>query len=185
MRLDYIKEKESLRRSWQNPEETLRRIGLRKGHNFLDVGCGYGFFTLPATRMVGKQGRVFGVDINEPAIEMIQHRLKEENLDATLSVARAEEKIFCEGCMDIVFFSIVLHDFENQHKVLSNARKMIKGTGILVNIDWKKKPLPLGPPLEKKFSPQHAISLIQDSGFRVVETVDDHRYLYTVIAKPE
>lgn len=184
MDLEYLREKENLRRAWQNPEETLRKVGLKSGNYFVDIGCGYGFFTLPASRMVGSQGRVYALDINESAIETLQRRLSAESLKATLKVGRAEQTVFCEDCMDIIFFSIVLHDFQDQHRVLDNARKMIKNSGILVNIDWKKKPLPLGPPMEKKFSPQKTISLIEDSGFSVLELTDDHRYLYTLTAKP-
>ena len=43
-------------------------IGLRPGFTFVDTGCGGGFFTLPAARMVGDSGTVYGIDINAQAI---------------------------------------------------------------------------------------------------------------------
>ena len=56
---------EDRRRKWQNPEDILREIGLETGMTFLDIGCGNGFFTLPAARMVGPAGQVYGLDSGE------------------------------------------------------------------------------------------------------------------------
>jgi len=49
-----------------------------------------------------------------------------------------------------------LHDFSDPLKVLLNARKMIKPSGRLINLDWKKEPLKFGPPLQIKFSEEKA-----------------------------
>ena len=43
-------EDEAARRRWQHPEFTLEGIGLTTGDTFIDVGCGDGFFALPAAR---------------------------------------------------------------------------------------------------------------------------------------
>ena len=48
---------ETERRTWQNPEEILTAIGLKAGQTLIDIGCGEGFFTLPAARIVGPNGR--------------------------------------------------------------------------------------------------------------------------------
>jgi ubiquinone/menaquinone biosynthesis C-methylase UbiE len=114
-------------------------------------------------------------------MQTLESRLRRENLEVVLNVAKAEDTVFCESCIDMVFFSIVLHDFQDQHKVLQNSRTMIKKRGLLVNIDWKKES-PFGPPEWKKFSPQKAISLIEEAGFKIVDVVDDHEYLYTITA---
>ena len=46
------------RRKWQNPEAILSSIGLRPGFTLIDIGCGSGFFALPAAKIVGKKGKV-------------------------------------------------------------------------------------------------------------------------------
>jgi len=51
----------------------------------------------------------------------------------------------------------------NSAKVLANARRMVKPAGNLVNLDWKKEPMELGPPLEKRFSGEVAVRLIEAS----------------------
>ncbi len=53
---------EAERRQWQEPEPILKAIGMGPGKKIADIGCGSGFFTLPAARMAGKDGAVYGVD---------------------------------------------------------------------------------------------------------------------------
>jgi ubiquinone/menaquinone biosynthesis C-methylase UbiE len=41
---------------WQNPKAILDRIGLKLSSTFVDLGCGEGFFAIPAAQIVGKNG---------------------------------------------------------------------------------------------------------------------------------
>jgi ubiquinone/menaquinone biosynthesis C-methylase UbiE len=175
---------ESDRRRWQNPEAILTDIGLKPGFTFIDVGCGNGFFTLPAARLVGEKGKVYGIDVNAEAIEMLKKKAMKEGLqNLNLRVGIAEETILCHACADIVFFGIVLHDFKDASRVLSNAKRMIKSKGKLVDLDWKKKPMNSGPPLRIRFSEEKAASLIEAAGFKInsVRNAGPHHYL--IIAK--
>jgi len=176
---------ETERRKWQDPEAILVRIGLQPGFTFVDVGCGDGFFTLPAARIVGNKGRVYGSDIEEDAIGRLRERASQEGLvNLTLEVGEAEKLILCDGCADIVFFGIVLHDFKSAAKVLSNAKKMLKNGGKLVDLDWKKKRMESGPPLCIRFSEEEATSLIEQAGFKIEELWTNEPFHYVIIAKP-
>jgi len=183
MNLRELNVTEAERRRWQNPEDTLKRVGLKVGHSFADIGCGYGFFTEPAARIVGSTGEVYAVDMDPEAINAVRRRLDRAHLSATLLTGKAEETVFCGNCLDIVFFSIVLHDFSDPLRVLGNSRKMIKAGGTLVNIDWKKD-APMGPPPSIKFSSEKAASLIRRSGYSVVDIDEESDYLYTILARP-
>lgn len=173
------------RRGWQNPETILAQIGLRSGSVFVDVGCGSGFFALPAARLVGKTGRVYGVDIDPDAIETLSRRAAEEGLDnLDLKVGEAEETLLCKGCADIVFFGINLHDFRDPSRVLMNARKMLKPDGRLIDLDWKKELMELGPPMRIRFSQDQATSLIVKAGFKIESTTEAGLYHYLITARP-
>ena len=154
---------------------------------FVDVGCGDGFFTLLAAKKVGADGKVYAVDSDASAIEKLNRRAQAEGLANVVSkVAAAEETVFCEGCADFVFFSMVLHDFAYPSKVLRNARKMVKPSGRLVDLDWKKQEMPFGPPFRIRFSEEYASSLIQDAGFHVdgARAVGNYHYVVTAQASP-
>ena len=174
---------ETERREWQNPEAILAVLGLKPGFTFIDVGCGRGFFAIPAARIVGRKGNVYALDLDEDAITELKKNAAREslrNLEAV--VGGAEDTVFCEACADIVFFGIVLHDFNVPAKVLANAKVMLKPAGRIVDLDWKKEPAPFGPPLQIRFSEEQASNLIREAGLVVEQTRQAGPYHYIVIA---
>jgi ubiquinone/menaquinone biosynthesis C-methylase UbiE len=170
---------------WYHPKLNLESIGLGAGMVFMDIGCGYGFFTIPAAQIVGEQGKVYAVDVSASAINRLKREAAEKGLkNVTAIVGAAEETVFCNECADFVFYSIVLHDFRDPAKVLQNAMHMLKPTGTLVNLDWKKKRLPIGPPMSIRFSEEQASNLIKQAGFHIQTVKDAGSNFYVVTAKP-
>jgi predicted methyltransferase len=49
---------ETLYGLFRDPYKALDAAGLEAGQDVLEVGCGPGFFTVPAARIVGKDGSV-------------------------------------------------------------------------------------------------------------------------------
>jgi ubiquinone/menaquinone biosynthesis C-methylase UbiE len=175
---------ETQRRQWQNPEDILSEAGLKPGHTFVDLGCGAGFFTIPAARIVGLKGKIYGVDAQQSSIDEIKKKASAEGLtNLDLTTAKAEETVLCQTCADIVFFGIVLHDFKDPAKVLSNAYQMLKPNGRLVDLDWKKINMSFGPPLSRRFDEAKASILIEQAGFRVETIKDSGQYHYHIIAR--
>jgi ubiquinone/menaquinone biosynthesis C-methylase UbiE len=175
---------DSTRRTWFSPEVILKSVGLRSGMVFADVGCGSGFFSLLAATMVGHSGLVYAVDSSAAAIERLKRKAGEQELENIRAVvSRGEETRFCRRCVDIVFYSMVLHDFDDPEKVLLNAKHMLKPHGKLVNLDWKKKQLDFGPPEHIRFSEDTASCLLRHAGFTIESARDAGRYHYIIIAR--
>lgn len=171
------------RREWQNPEQILLDIGLKRGQTFIDVGCGSGFFSFPAAKIVGNTGIVYAVDIDKDAMRVMQKKVKEHKLNnLKLKIGKAEEIVFCDSCADFVFFGINLHDFSDPKRVLINAMKMLKTQGKLIDLDWKKEPMKIGPPMNIRFDERKAINLIRSVGFNI-EMTKKLQYHYLIIAK--
>jgi len=103
---------EEERQSLQDPDAILTDIGVVAGLVVVDTGCGEGFFAIPSARRVGKSGTVFGIDINHEAVGRMMERAGREGLHNIQGcIGTGEETIVCEGCADVVFFGIDLHDF--------------------------------------------------------------------------
>jgi ubiquinone/menaquinone biosynthesis C-methylase UbiE len=81
-----------------------------------------------------------------------------------------------------VFIGIALHDFKDPLKVLQNAKRALKTSGRLINLDWKKEQTPVGPPVEIRFSEAEAASLIERAGYNVVSVEDSGPYHYVISA---
>ncbi len=175
---------ETKRRTWYNPEAVL--ADLQAGMTFVDVGCGDGFFSILAAKKVGEKGRVYAVDIDPSGIEKLQSKAKAEGLNnITAKAGRAEDTVFCTGCADFVFYSMDLHDFNDPTKVLTNARQMVKSTGRLVDLDWKKQEMPFGPPERIRFSEEKVLEMVEAAGFEVKSISEAGPYHYLIEAKPK
>src|SRR6185369_12817684 len=46
-----------------NPAEVVAQTGLMQGQVVADLGCGNGFYVLPAAQMIGPSGMVIAVDV--------------------------------------------------------------------------------------------------------------------------
>ncbi|HEY5531621.1 MAG TPA: methyltransferase domain-containing protein [Candidatus Anoxymicrobiaceae bacterium] len=173
------------RREWQNPEAILADTGLAEGMTFADIGCGQGFFAIPAARIVGPHGKVYALDIQSDSVEKLLETARVEGLVQVVAQSGPGETIvLCDACADIVFFGIDLHDFADASAVLSNARAMIKPDGKLIDLDWKKEPMDIGPPVEIRFSEATAMDLILGAGFTVDAVREAGPHHYMIVASP-
>jgi len=171
------------RRSWQDPEKIFPAIGLRKGMVFVDVGCGEGYFALPAARIVGPDGKVYAIDINAEAVAYLKEQATANVLtNLSAEAEEAEAVIACEGCAVIVFFGIDLHDFADPELVIRNAKRMLRPSGRLIDLDWKDIPMDVGPPAEKRFPVEKAKKMIESAGFTARSVQDAGPYHYLIIA---
>jgi ubiquinone/menaquinone biosynthesis C-methylase UbiE len=158
-------------------------VGLKRGMTIVDLGCGEGFFALPAARRVGPGGRVYAVDINPEAVTRLAEQAASEGLSQIFTeVKEAEATIICEGCADIVFFGNDLHDFSDPGQVIRNAKTMLKPFGHLADLDWKPVQMEFGPPLWKRFSLEIAKGLIESGEFWILSVQDAGPYHYLILA---
>jgi ubiquinone/menaquinone biosynthesis C-methylase UbiE len=175
---------ESERRKSQDPEAILLKAGLKPGMSLVDIGCGQGYFAIPAAKIAGKSGRVYGIDIDGEGIEALNDRAFREGLENIKTFkGRAEDTLACEGCADLVFFGICLHDFQDPSRVLENAKRMFKPSGILVDLDWKKLHMEDGPPYDIRFSQDKASKLMRDAGFSIRSSEDLGPKYYLMVAR--
>ncbi len=133
----------------------FEKSNIKNGNKIADLGCGRGgFFVFPAAKMVGKEGKVYAVDILKNVLEEIEKRAKEENLNNVITVW-SDLEIFGatqidSNSLDVAFLINTLHQSQKKVEILRESIRMIKKGGELLIIDWKKIAAPLGPPTEIK-----------------------------------
>jgi len=160
--------------------------GLAPGMTFADIGCGEGYFAVPAARIVGAAGRVIAFDINPESVARLNENAAAERLGNIIATAGgAETTIPCERCADLAFLGTVLHDFADPLAALRNIRAVLKPGGRLANLDWEKKPTEFGPPLDVRLDQDSASRLISNAGFKIESVAELPAGLYLIIASPE
>ena len=70
-----------VRRLFNDPVRTLKAAGVRPGFEVLEVGCGTGFFTIPAAELVGEEGSIHAFDIHPVAVEETSKKIRRARLE--------------------------------------------------------------------------------------------------------
>jgi ubiquinone/menaquinone biosynthesis C-methylase UbiE len=125
----------NLRRWGQPPAQVIERSGIEPGMTVVDLGCGSGAFTPYVARVVGKEGRVYGVDIQPGMLKQLERRLAGEEFrdihNVELKLAGAYELPFEDGSIDLVYMVGVLQEIPDRGRALREVRRVLRKGGIL------------------------------------------------------
>ncbi|MEM0129406.1 MAG: methyltransferase domain-containing protein [Thermoplasmata archaeon] len=175
------------RRATQNPVALWDAVGLRPGETVVDVGAGTGFFALPAAERVGPEGRVYAVDLSAELVALIEERARRRGLPAVRVVQSTPDRIpLPDRIADVVLLANVLHDIPRS--TLTEAVRLLRADGRMVNVDWKKAETPGGPPVEVRLSPAEAVERLRAAGLVVKRQWEIGPYHYALLlhrAAPE
>ncbi|NHK30189.1 MAG: class I SAM-dependent methyltransferase [Asgard group archaeon] len=123
------------------PEKLLNPTGIKKDDKVLEVGCGPGFFTLPAAEIVGKDGIIYAIDINPFAIKKIEKKINKKNVtNVKPMLVNITETGLPERSIDLAFFFGVIHNlYKIIDQVLEEMDRILKKDGIISIQKSRKK----------------------------------------------
>lgn len=157
------------RRQWQNPDAILPALGLEEGMTVADVGCGTGFFALPAARLVGTTGRVYAIDMQEEMLWTLMERIREAGATNVLPVLSLEDLIpLPTAHLDLAVLVNALHEVRGDG-ALQEVHRILRPTGYFGVVDWKKEPMERGPPVDHRLSLEEAKERLRGCGFQASE----------------
>jgi len=115
-----------------NPYKLLNSAGLKPGQKVLEVGCGPGFFTIPAAKIVGEKGRVYALDVNPMAVETVRRKIEEKGLkNVEVMLADASETGLPDESIDVAFLFGVIHALDDVDAVMWEMHRVLKAKGVL------------------------------------------------------
>ncbi len=149
------------------PAKTLRELGLNRGMSFLDVGCGQGYFAIPACRIVGKYGRVLACDTSPVMIAELRAAAKERGYAHLTARKCLNPKVsFPDASTDFALIAFVLHGRTDVQPLLLETRRAMRKKAVITLIEWHRKPMEMGPPVDARFEPRELLDELRKAGFR-------------------
>jgi ubiquinone/menaquinone biosynthesis C-methylase UbiE len=133
----------------------LTKAGVEEGMKIADLGCGStGHFVFPASKMVGKKGIVYAVDILKTVLESVTRRAKAENI-SNMKIVWSNVEILGatkieSNSLDMVFLINTLYQSHKRIEIIREGVRMLKKGGKLIIVEWKNISLPFGPPSEER-----------------------------------
>jgi ubiquinone/menaquinone biosynthesis C-methylase UbiE len=179
----YIAEMEEPERAkWQKPDEVVAALGMKPPQVACDIGAGPGYFSL---RLAKVAGQVFAVDVEPKMLEVLRKRIEAAGTkNVTPVLALPGDALLPASACDVVLIVDTYHHFPDGPAYLRALTKALRPGGRIVNIDFQKRELPLGPKLEHKVSREDFLKDAKAAGLKLAAEHDFLPYQYFLVLTP-
>jgi ubiquinone/menaquinone biosynthesis C-methylase UbiE len=167
-----------------NPSAVLAHTDLKAGDTVADLGCGSGFYTIPAAQAVKESGKVYAVDIQESKLAVTQSTARQLGChNITVVKADLDKPLLDipEGSCDIVITASILHEIGSRDGLLKNAYRLLKTGGKVLVVEWKKEIMPLGPAQELRVAPASLEAEFTHAGLRKLKDIPADSFHYAML----
>lgn len=123
---------ESRLRQWlMNPVKTLQGAGIEPGQTILEVGCGTGFFTIPAAKLLGDQGYLVAMDPLQDYARRVSKKVQAAGLKNVRVLKRDALKTGLDtASMDMVLlFGVIPFPSLPLNRLLPEMQRVLKPDG--------------------------------------------------------
>ncbi len=174
------------RLKWQEPDTVVDALQLKPGQMIVDIGAGTGFFARRFAKTVGPTGHVLGLDVEPSMVAYMKADAKKRHLkNYEGRLVKPDDPALAPHSVDVVFFCDTLHHINNRGAYLRKLLPALKPGGRVVDIDFKKEALPVGPPPEQKLALPLINAEFHDAGFRLIAKHDFLPYQYFLEFTPK
>lgn len=152
----------------------LHKIALKEGDLVAELGCGhFGHFVFPISKMIGKNGTLYAVDVVPAVLEEIKKRAYTENA-TNIKTIWSNLEIFKgttieSNSLDVALLINVLHQSDKKAEIIKEAVRMLKRGGRLLIVDFKGGSLLFGPATEKRLKAEALRQASPKLGLTIIE----------------
>ena len=129
-----------LRKLLENPDKMFGQF-VREGMVVLEPGCGMGYFTLPLARMVGPDGRVVAVELQDKMLSVLSRRASKAGLIDIIELRQTvADDLGVEDLSGEVDFAVAIHlvhEIPDQDAFFAQIWKALKPGGKLLVVEPK------------------------------------------------
>ncbi|MCC5466296.1 class I SAM-dependent methyltransferase [Pelosinus baikalensis] len=185
-----VKDKKKLdnpeRRKLLPPEATLEKLQLYKGDIVADVGCGIGYFSIPAALIVGEIGKIYAMDISTEMLSEVHVRATENNVGNIEIVKTVENSLIVDDeSVTYAFICNVLHETNDLNSFLQEVKRILAWDGKVAIIEWKKQESHMGPPISHRIAEAELIETLKHMEFQDISKIDLGDEFYGIIGKKQ
>jgi len=163
------------RDEWQKPQDVLEALAIKHDEAIADIGAGSGYFS---RRFAKHAAKVYAVDIDRALLKRVT---KDAPPNLVTVLAEPDDPKLPEHAVDTIFLCDVLHHIENRGAYYKKLAMAMKPAGRIVMIDFQKRELPVGPPVDMKLSEGDVVKELTAAGFAKSKSFDFLPYQYFLV----
>jgi ubiquinone/menaquinone biosynthesis C-methylase UbiE len=122
-----------LRYRFFGPMKIIQGAEIRQGQKVLEVGCGTGFFTIPAARLIGDRGCLVAMDMLPISVETVDRKVQTSNLK-NVRVVKGDAlntQLEAESMDAIMIFGVIPAPMIPMDKLLIEMYRILKPGGTM------------------------------------------------------
>lgn len=174
--------------SFIRPDALWQALGLRAEQEVVHLGCGAGFFLIPAAHIVGPKGKVTGIDIRPDMLAEVENKARQQNVESIVRTLRANLEDtpgspLQKFCADWVLVANILHQ-SDPGKVLTEAKRIVKANGRIAIIEWNTSATPFGPPVNNRIAAEDLKEIGESLGLTFMKDFVPSPYHFGIIYTP-
>jgi len=170
------------RRTVMPPILTLEKLGLLSEDVVADVGCGIGYFTIPAADLISPTNKVFALDTSEEMLSEVERKISINEISNIVLVNSSEYDFkLPDESVSFVLMINILHEVDNKEMFLKEAVRILKPAGRIAVIDWEKRDTGMGPSVDHRVEKIKAKEMIVKSGMEVVKDFPIADIFYAIV----
>jgi SAM-dependent methyltransferase len=108
---------------------------VKQGQTFLDFGCGTGDFSIPAAKIVDREGTVYALDCFPRQLKAVQKRAAKEGLSNVVTMLSDVRINLPDETIDVVWMCDVLHELTQKRATLQELYRVLRRGGALAVYD--------------------------------------------------
>ena len=111
-----------------SPEIALKSAGIKNAKNILEVGCGSGYYSLPASKLIKAGSQYLAIDIHPKAVEATTKKLEKEQIkNIKVEKRNALNTMLPDSSFDsILLFGVIPSPFLPIEKLLGEMCRISK-----------------------------------------------------------
>ena len=157
----------------------LSHLPVLRYHNVADVGCGPGYFAIPLAKYLF-DGKVYALDIQQEMLDAVREEMESLRLTNVDLMLTEEDKLGLEDdSIDGAFIAFSIHEADDPRKMLAEAKRCLKEDGWLALLEWHKREMDDGPPIEDRIAENDLGEMATEAGFRPTNrySLNDSQYM--------
>ena len=156
---------------------------MKTTDKFADIGCGIGYFSIPAAEVIGKNGMVYALDVEPEMIEELVKKIKENSISNIRTIVTEEYDFKLQGKnISNAFMCTVLHEIEDKERFLLEAKRILIDGGKIAIVEWIKCESDWGPPINHRIDSSDVKQVLINCGFIDISMVELNEYFYIMMA---
>ena len=170
-----------------DPIKNLEDFGVEPGMRIADLGCGAGFYTLPAAKLVGESGKIYAVEVQKDLLEKVKGEADKEGLSNIEyiwgDIETPNGTKIGSNTVDAVILSNILFQVEDRDGTVAEVARVLVPGGRVLCIDWTDSFGGLGPTQQMVLTDKDAKELLEKHGLEFEKEFNPGAHHYALVYK--